>query len=160
MLDADRWGVALVAATALHAGFQLTVSTVVYPALADVARADGPAADAAGTVWQPAHAAHSRRIGPLVGVVYPSLALALAGRLLAARDLPTVLAAGCSAAVVGLTAAVAAPLHGRLGSRPDPDLVHRLLAADRGRSAFAVGALAAALAGATGAARGGREVWR
>lgn len=170
MPGADRWGAALLAATALHAGFQLTVSTVVYPALADLARPTPPAGtDPAGpdpaspdpvspvptraeetrswSTWERAHAAHSRRIGPLVGVVYPVLALALAGRLRAGRDLPTVLAASCSAAAVGLTATVAAPLHGRLGPRPEPALVHRLLVADRGRSAFAVAALLAALVG-------------
>ena len=174
MPSADRWGAALLAATALHAGFQLTVSTVVYPALADLARRSpgdsapgrpassspdpaGPDPAGAGpteaaqapaqSTWQRAHAAHSRRIGPLVGVVYPVLALAVAGRLRAGPDLPTVLAATCSAAAVGLTATVAAPLHGRLGPGPEPHLVHRLLVADRGRSAFAVAALLAALAG-------------
>ena len=173
---------ALVAATALHAGFQLTVSTVVYPALADHARADRDrdrphrdrphrdrtdrgrtgqtVVEPAASGWPQAHAAHSRRIGPLVAVVYPSLALALAGRLRAAPDVPTLLAAGCSAVVVSLTAGVAAPLHGRLGPEPGPDLVRRLLLADRCRSAFAVGALAAAMAGAARAARGDRSAAR
>ena len=188
--DAGRWGVALVAATALHAGFQLTVSTVVYPALADRAPAEHdlpdrvpadrvpadhdpadhdpadrgrpgqPGLEPAASGWSRAHAAHSRRIGPLVAVVYPGLALALAGRLRAAPDVPTLLAAGCSAGVVILTAAVAAPLHGRLGPEPEPVLVRRLLVADRGRSAFAVGALAAALAGAGRAAPGDRSAAR
>ena len=47
----DAWTVALLVSTALHAGFQLTVTFVVYPGLADV-QPDR---------WPVAHARHSRR---------------------------------------------------------------------------------------------------
>ena len=132
----ERWGVALVGATALHAGFQLTVSAVVYPALSELAPAD----------WKRAHAAHSRRISSLVGLVYPAVATAAVGRLRAAPDGPALLATACSAMAVALTAGVAAPLHGRLAGGHDPVLVRRLLLADRGRSALALAALVAAVA--------------
>ena len=56
----DAWTVALLASTALHAGFQLKVTLVVYPALADVQP----------NLWAAAHARHSRRITPLVALVY------------------------------------------------------------------------------------------
>ncbi len=71
MLTAEAWGVALLVATAVHAGFQLTVSRLVYPALAAVA----PAA------WEPTHAAHSRRITPLVGLVYGLVMVTAVGSL-------------------------------------------------------------------------------
>ena len=129
---------ALVGATALHAGFQLTVSRVVYPALGDLPPA----------TWRRAHDAHSARIGPLVAVVYPALAVALAGRLLARPDRATLAAAAASALTVAVTATGAAPLHARLGRGHDPRLVARLLRADRARSVLAVAALAAAVGAA------------
>ncbi|MBC2960774.1 hypothetical protein [Nocardioides deserti] len=58
----------LVGATALHAGFQLTVTALVYPRLAGTA----PAA------WSREHSRHSRTITPLVAVVYAAV---LHGRL-------------------------------------------------------------------------------
>jgi len=134
------WSSALIGAAALHAGFQLTVTRVVYPALADL-----PAQS-----WPAAHTAHSRRIGPVVAVVYPLLALALAGRLLARPDPAALAAATASALTVGLTAAGAAPLHGRLGRGHDPALVQRLLRVDAARSVAAVAALVAAVAAGRG----------
>ncbi|MBP2417096.1 hypothetical protein ACFFOM_14220 [Microlunatus capsulatus] len=125
------WPVALLGATALHAGFQLTVSVLVYPVLAAT-----PA-----ETWAPVHARHSRRIVPLVGVVYLALVVAGVGALLTSPG-PAGLAAVAAAALgPALTAAVAAPLHGRLGAGRDPALLRRLLAADRLRSAAAVLAL-------------------
>lgn len=128
---------ALVAATGLHAGFQLTVTLVVYPALARL----GP------DVWDDGHRAHSRAIAPLVALVYGALAAACGWALAARPGDPWTLA---SLAMVGiavlLTALVAAPTHGRLSGGPEPALLRRLLRADRGRTAAAVLALLAALA--------------
>lgn len=131
--------VAWVAAVALHAGFQLTVTLVVYPALARVARED----------WHDAHDAHGRAIAPLVGMVYGALVVCGAWVLAdgPGREDPLVTASG--AAVAGsllLTAAVAAPTHGRLAAGRDTALVRRLLRSDRGRAGFAVGALVLAAA--------------
>jgi len=64
--------VALLAATGVHAGFQAAVTLLAYPALADVPPADFPAA----------HDAHSRRITPLVAVVYAAALVACVGAVL------------------------------------------------------------------------------
>lgn len=137
MGDAD-WILALLAATALHAGFQLTVTLVVYPALASV-----PAAD-----WTPAHDAHSRRIAPLVGLVYGAALVTGVGAVLVAPSAGTLTALVGTLAAVAVTATSAAPTHGRLGGGRDDALVRRLLRADRLRCLASlvgvVGALVAA----------------
>jgi hypothetical protein len=132
----DTAAAALLGAAGLHAGFQLTVTTLVYPALARV--------DASR--WAGAHDRHSRAITPLVGVVY-LLLLATGAWALATLPLTTglVTTAVGAALSLGTTAAVAAPLHGRLGREgPAPVLVRRLLVADRVRCAGAVLCLAGA----------------
>ncbi|MBM7509761.1 hypothetical protein JOE61_003575 [Nocardioides salarius] len=133
--------VVLALVASAHLGFQATVTVLVYPALAGLA--DEPS-------WARAHESHSRRITPLVAVLYP--ALVLSGAWLVA-DGPG--AAGWTALVgvtvaIGATAVSAAPTHGRLGrDGPTPALVRRLLLADRVRLAgavvAAVGAVAVAL---------------
>lgn len=131
--------VALVAATAVHAGFQLTVTTVVYPALSRVS----------SDRWEAAHDAHSRSIVPVVALSYSAL---VAAGLWAVLTLPSsvwVWVAAVGALTAGLTTAlVAAPTHGALARGRRPDLVHRLLAADRLRTLGAVVALAAAVGAA------------
>jgi hypothetical protein len=118
------WPAALLGATAVHAGFQATVTALVYPAL--VAVPDDR--------WQDTHGAHSRRITPLVGVVYGVLAVACAGALLDDPDSAGTWVAAAGAAGTALaTATVAAPTHGRLSSGRTPELVTRLLWADRAR---------------------------
>lgn len=128
--------VALVAVAAVHLGFQATVSAVVYPALADV-----PA-----DVWARAHAAHSRRIAGLVVLVYGALLSVLAWAML---TLPVgtglLLATGGAALSLLTTATVAAPTHGRLGGGRTPELIGRLLWADRVRTVGAVVAVVGAL---------------
>jgi hypothetical protein len=132
------WSVALVAATALHAGFQLTVTTLAYPALARVARPD----------FARVHDAHSRAIVPLVALVYGLAVLASAGAVVS--DPASFLAwatAGATGVALLVTALRAAPLHGRLGRLgPEPDLVRSLVRADRVRTLFALLAVVAALA--------------
>ena len=126
---------ALLAVSALHAGFQLVVTAVVYPALADVPEQR----------WQEAHAAHSRRITWVVAPVYAAVAGGCAWSL-RSWPLPRAVAVGLvgNAVAAGTTALVAAPTHGRLGrDGKRPELVRRLLRADRVRTAGALVALAA-----------------
>lgn len=122
---------ALVVASALHLGFQLTVTMVVYPALARVSDAD----------WHSAHARHGRAITPLVALTYGALLLSGAWALVAAsgaaRWWVVVSVAGAVGAVL-VTAFLAAPTHGRLGAGREERLVARLLQVDRWR---AIGAL-------------------
>lgn len=132
--------VAFALAAALHAGFQVTVTVLVYPVLGD-RRAEE---------WRAAHDRHSRAIAPLVGVVY--LALLVTGGLLVAAgpDAAGWLALGLTGLALATTAVAAAPTHGRLTDR-DAALVRRLLVADRWRCAFVVlGAVAAVGAVVTG----------
>jgi hypothetical protein len=125
----------LLLVAAVHLGFQVTVDLVVYPALGDVSPDQ----------WAASHERHSRRIAPVVAVIYPSLVLALGWT---AATEPA--AAGTWLAVVGgvssivTTATVAVPIHGRLSAAPAAHrqvLLRRLDRADRVRT---VGALACA----------------
>ncbi|RKS68052.1 hypothetical protein CLV35_3959 [Motilibacter peucedani] len=128
---------ALLAASALHLGFQSVVTLVVYPALADVP----PGA------WAAAHNAHSRRTTVVVAPVYVLLAASCAWLLAAGPRGGWELLACAGAALAALTTAfVAAPLHGRLGrAGPAPRTLRRLLRADRVRLAGALVAAAGAL---------------
>ncbi len=131
--------VALAIAAALHAGFQSTVTTVVYPALVAVEPQQ----------WIRAHAAHGRAITPIVGLTYGALLIAV---VWAAWSQPTNLGvwvcAGGAALSMAATALLAGPTHGRLSENPDPELVRRLIVSDRVRL---VGALVALLGGSMAA---------
>ena len=118
----------LLAAAAIHLGFQLTVSLVVYPALAD----------APEDRWDRTHDAHSRRITPVVIVVYGLLVAACAWAVLDGPDFWTTVSVAAAAVAGLLTAFGAAPVHGRLGKGRSRALLGRLLRIDRGRTAAAV----------------------
>lgn len=119
----------LLLVAALHLGFQATVSVLVYPALAE----------APEERWARVHAAHSRRITPLVAASYLPLLGVLVWSVLSFPTDPGVLVAAAGAALSFLiTATVAAPLHGRLAAGRRDDLVRRLLVADRVRVVGAV----------------------
>lgn len=119
----------------MHVGFQVTVTAVVYPALARV-----PAQQ-----WGPAHDAHGRAIVPLVGLTYLAVAVTAVWALVVAPDDPWIWVAGAGAALAGLiTALVAAPLHGALGRHRTDDMIRRLLLADRVRCLLALLALVGA----------------
>jgi hypothetical protein len=131
------WSVALLVTTAAHAGFQAVVTLQVYPALARV-----PA-----VAWPSAHAFHSRRITPVVVVVYGALLVACTGAVLAAPGSVGVWVAALGATATFLvTAAGAAPIHGRLGGRRTELLLSRLLVVDRLRLGFSLVALGGAVA--------------
>jgi hypothetical protein len=126
-------------AAALHAGFQLTVTVLVYPALVEVPPER----------WTEAHARHSRRIAPVVGVVYAALLASGVAAVVDGPDALTWVALALTSGALAVTATLAAPLHGRLTPESD-DLRARLLTVDRVRCAFAVtGAVAAAAAALT-----------
>ena len=109
---------ALLAASALHVGFQLVVTGVVYPALAEVP----------DDVWTRAHDAHSRRITVVVAVVYALLAAACLWVLVSGPYNAFVFLSLAGAAIAALTTAfVAAPAHGRLGREGRSEAVMRRL---------------------------------
>lgn len=123
-------GAAFLAAAAAHAGFQATVSAVVYPALSHVRAAH----------WRQAHDRHSRAITPLVAVVYLALVGTAAWWLVVDWSVLHAVAVTPALLSIVVTALVAAPLHRRLVRRDDA-LVGRLLTADRVRTALAVASL-------------------
>ncbi|MFZ2016910.1 MAG: hypothetical protein WAV00_24095 [Nocardioides sp.] len=125
-------------AAALHAGFQLTVTVLVYPALAS--RTDEE--------WSAAHTRHTRAITPLVGAVYGALVVTGVALVRSGPGPAAWVALLAEATAMALTATVAAPIHGRLSRRDEPALA-RLLRADRGRCAAAVVGLVAAVASVT-----------
>lgn len=127
-------GAAFLAAAAAHAGFQATVSAVVYPALSHVRAAH----------WRQAHDRHSRAITPLVAVVYLALVGTAAWWLVVDWSVLHAVAVAPALLSIVVTALVAAPLHRRLVRRDDA-LVGRLLTADRVRTALAVASLVLAL---------------
>jgi hypothetical protein len=134
------WPALLLAATGLHAGFQASVTVLVYPALAE----------APPERWHEVHDRHSRRIVALVAMVYAAVLVSCVGAV--ADDPSSVLlwvAALASVATVLVTATAAAPLHGRLGAGWDPTLLSRLLVVDRLRCGCALLAFAATVLAVT-----------
>ncbi len=137
MIATDPALVALLVSAALHAGFQLTVTALAYPALARVAPAR----------WPAAHQAHSRAIAPVVALLYLALVATCGWSLVAAGpDLWMVLTVAAAGSALLLTALWAGPLHSRLGRCHDPQVLQRLLLVDRCRTVAALACLAAALA--------------
>ena len=129
----------LLVVAAVHAGFQLTVDLVVYPALSEVAPER----------WVTAHRGHTRRITPLVALVYPALVVSVASVALVRPGHPGtwVAAAGVGIAVAA-TACSAAPIHGRLATSAVDErtaLLRTLARADRVRTAGALVCLVGAL---------------
>lgn len=133
---ADASLVALLAASTVHLGFQLTVTMVVYPALL---RAPD---------WDAAHSAHTRAITPVVVVVYGALVLSGGWAVVATWLDPWVMLAVAGAGTAVLTTAVVSgPTHGRLASGKEPELLRRLTTSDMVRTLAAlVSVLGAVLA--------------
>jgi hypothetical protein len=129
---------ALVVATCLHAGFQVVVTFLVYPAFRGIPEAH----------WTHFHRDHTRRITWIVVVTY-ALVLGASTWVLASgpRNAGTVTAVCLCALAVLTTAVVAAPTHGRLSVRRDARDLERLVRADRVRAAAAVLAAGAAVLG-------------
>ena len=126
----DAGDVLLVAATALHAGFQLVVTGLAYPAFAEVP-ADG---------WAVRHGRHTRRVTWLVVPVYGAVVVTSGLVGLVPADGPSgwqVAALVATAAALLTTALVAGPAHHRLAAGRDPGVLRRLLRADRVRCAAA-----------------------
>ena len=132
----DVAATAFLAAAAAHAGFQATVTLVVYPTLSHVRAAH----------WRQAHDRHSQAIVPLVAVAYLALAATGAWWLAADWSALAVVAVVLAALSMAVTAVVAAPLHRRLVQRDDAAL-DRLLGVDRRRTVLASAAAVVAVAG-------------
>lgn len=128
---------ALLAVSAFHAGFQLVVSAVVYPALADTSAAD----------WGLIHERHSRRIVAIVAPLYPLVVGVCIWAVVAGPLTMAVVIAVCgNLFAIAVTATLAAPMHGRLGREGrSSERITALLRADWLRTAGAAAALVAAL---------------
>jgi hypothetical protein len=131
---ADAGTTAFLVATAAHAGFQLTVTVLVYPTLVRV----GP------DRWEEAHARHSRGIVPLVVVLYGALSVTSVFFLVEHHGPAAWVGFGGAWGAMLVTATAAAPTHGRLVT-PEPRLLRRLTVVDRWRAVLACVALAGAV---------------
>lgn len=122
-----------------YAGFQWTVAGVVYPQLADAARASPGTAAAL-------EAGHQRRTARVVGPLFTALVGATA-LLVATRPQDPVrwACAGCTAVVLGTTALGAVPAHRVLAAGVDERALARLLRWDRVRTGAATAQAALAV---------------
>lgn len=129
------------ALVAAYAGFQWTVRVLVYPQFARVPPAAFPA-------YERGHQRLvTRVVGPLFAGQGITTLLLLAVRPEGVPLLPVLAGAACLAAVLGVTAFLAVPLHRRLDAGWDARAHRRLLRVDGVRVAAATaGALAAAWA--------------
>jgi hypothetical protein len=139
----ELWGAWLLAAAALHLGFQATVTWLVYPVLV----AQGPTDE-----WVAMHAAHSRRVTPLVvlmyGALFPPVVVSTWHVHQGAAGWGAGVAVAGAIVAFGATAGVAAPAHGRLTHGWDDRVARRLVRADALRLVGAVLCLAGAVAAA------------
>ena len=124
---------------AAYAGFQWTVRVLVYPQFARVP-ADGFAA------YDRSHQRLvTRVVGPLVAGQGVTTLLLLALRPAGVPLLPVLAGAACLAAVLGITAFLAVPLHRRLDAGWDPAAHRRLLRVDGFRVVAATAGTACAV---------------
>ena len=131
--------VAFAVSAALYTGFQWTIRVLVYPQFARVGRSDFPAFERS----------HQRLVSYAVGPLFVALgltALALVGRPPAGvARWEAFLAIVPVGVILGATALLAVPLHGRLSTGFDEATHRRLLAVDSLRLAAAVAATVAAV---------------
>jgi len=113
---------ALLAAAAVHVGFQATITPITYPMLFAT-----PA-----STWAQVHAAHYRRINPVVAVVYGAVVAAWVWVFTGSGVGPALWVAAAGSVITGTTTAFrAAPTHALLRRQgPRPELLRRLLRAD------------------------------
>ena len=128
-------GPAFLTAAAAHAGFQATVTLVVYPTLSHVRAAH----------WRQAHDRHTGAIRPLVAVIYLALVATGVWWLVTDWSVLALVAVALAGLAMAVTALVAVPAHRRLVRRDEKTLA-RLLTADRARTLLAVGSTACGLA--------------
>lgn len=120
---------ALALVAVLHAGFQVTVTVLVYPPLARLGL-EHP------NEWRAAHERHSRSIVGLVAVVYVALLAAGVWSLACGPGVLDLLALAGAWGAVLVTGAVTAPTHAKLLD-PSPDLLRRMVVSDRWRAVLA-----------------------
>jgi hypothetical protein len=130
----DASATAFLVAAAAHAGFQVTVTTLVYPTLARVPPER----------WAQAHRRHSRGIVPLVVVLYGALVVSSVPFVTYHHDPAAWVGAAGAWGAMLVTATAAAPTHARL-TTPEPHLLRRLLVVDRVRAVLASVALVGAV---------------
>jgi hypothetical protein len=121
---------AFLAAASVQAGFQATVTLVVYPTLSHVRAAH----------WRQAHDRHTAAVLPLVAVGYLALAATGAWWLITDWTGLSLVAVALAAASMAVTL-VAARLHRRLVRRDEAALA-RLLSVDKARTVLAFAAVA------------------
>jgi hypothetical protein len=120
MTAEEGWLVANLAGTAIMVGFIWTIQLLNYPMMAAVPADDFPAYEAV----------HTRRVSVLLAIIAPLEVVAAAGVALFVPDVPRWLSVGAGAVLVAIwvsTGVYYAPIHGRLSSGFDPELLRRLV---------------------------------
>lgn len=121
-------GTALLVAVAVHLGFQLCVTTLVYPALGQ----------GSAQTFADRHQGHSRRITPVVILVYGGLLIACAWSLMECVDAASTAVGVTVVMLLAITGLGAAPRHGRLGRGWSRSTWTALMRLDRARLLLAV----------------------
>lgn len=132
--------------SAALAGLIWTVQLVVYPGFGEVGRT---------TAWPTVHAAHTRRMGTLVGLPWAVQGLTLVALLVRRPDgvdlLLLLVVAALAAVPVLVTVTVSVPMHGRLSRGWDDGAWRRLVRMNWWRTAaWTAGAVCAALLARSG----------
>ena len=120
------------AAACAYAGFQVTITVLVYPQLAAVGRS-------APAIFTGHEARHSARTAVVVGPLFAVLVAATAWSVVSApTSALSWAAAACTAVVLGVTALAAVPRHDRLRRGWDPAVMAALQRVDVVRAVAAL----------------------
>ena len=120
------------AAACAYAGFQVTVTVLVYPQLAAVGRS-------APAIFTAHEARHSTRTAVVVGPLFAALVAATTWLVVGApASILAWAAAACTAVVLGVTALAAVPRHDRLRRGFDAAVMGRLRQVDAVRAVAAL----------------------
>lgn len=126
-------------AACAYAGFQVTITVLVYPQLAAVGRA-------VPGVFAGHEARHSTRTAVVVGPLFAALVVATGWLVVADPSAPLVwTAAACTAVVLAITALAAVPQHNRLRRGFDPVVMAQLQRVDAVRMVAALAQVAIAV---------------
>lgn len=126
-------------AACAYAGFQVTITVLVYPQLNAIGRT-------VPAMFTDHEARHSTRTAVVVGPLFAALVGATGWLVVADPSAPPAwAAAACTAVVLAVTALAAVPQHDRLRHGFDPAVMARLQRVDAARTVAALAQLAVAV---------------